>query len=375
MAASLIGVVNESKAYEIYLYVCGHNPYIHHMIILDHVCGVLPKNVWERAINLTSQEGHYIINFDSLFTIFIAIAFLGISSSIAVGPSNNNSIDTILSIAVVYAQPSENNNTITAGLGEPFQLQINQTAVIMPDTMSIRLLDMPEDSRCPAFVVCVWPGQVTVSVNVTESSFPSYPRVLNLTLGSSPSNSSSANVDSHIVELLQVEPHPMRDEQIPKNDYRVTLMALPSRPIPIGEWDIVSNGLHGTLNITSIDSKDHLSGTILLYPFDTPPNEVSGYVDGDSGKVTFVRIIGPGPTDFEVYTGYIFTNIIADCLIGTGPGSCYDYARIAGTFESFIGSDDDNNTSTLIGTFGDAKRNTFGWFASHIPQLCPACPR
>jgi hypothetical protein len=317
-----------------------------------------------------TQEGHYIINFNSLFTIFIAIALLGISSLIAVGLYNNRTIDTILAIA--YAQPSEDSNAITTALGEPFQLQINQTANIMPNNMSIRLLDVPEDSRCPAFVVCVWPGQVTVSLNVTESSFS---KVLNLTLGPSPSNSSIANVDSHIVELLQVEPHLMGDEQIPKSDYSVVLMALLPQPIPIGEWDIVSNGLHGTLNITSIDRAGHLSGTILMYPFDTPPNEVSGYVDRDSGKVTFVRIMGPGSTDIEIYTGYIFTNIIANCLLGTGPGSCYDYARMAGTFESFYGDDNgNNNTSTLIGTFGDTKRNTFGWFASHVPQPCPACP-
>lgn len=330
-----------------------------------------------RNNSLTNQRESYIIGFNVLLMIFIAMAFLSISSPPnAVGPSNiiGSTINT-MSIPVAYAQPSEdnniNNNAITAGLGEPFQLRINQTAIIMPDNVSITLLDVPEDSRCPAFVVCVWPGQVTVSINVTET-FPSFPRLLNLTLGPLPSNS-SANVDSHIIELLQVEPHPMRDEQIPKSDYRVTLVASPLRPIPTGEWDIVSNGLHGTLNITSLDSQGHLSGTILLYPFDTPPNEITGYVDGNSGKVTFVRIIGPGPTDIEVYTGYIFTNIIADCLIGTGPGSCYDYARMAGTFESFYETGDNSN-STLIGTLGDAKRNAFGWFASHVPQPCPACP-
>ena len=160
-----------------------------------------------RNNDLTTQEGHN-----------IAIALLGISSLIGVGHYDNSTIDTILSIA--YAQPSEDNNAITAALGEPFQLRINQTAIIMPNNMSIRLLDVPEDSRCPAFVVCVWPGQVTVSLKVKESSFP---EVLNLTLGLSPSNSSSANVDSHILELSQVEPHPMRDKQILISDYLVTL--------------------------------------------------------------------------------------------------------------------------------------------------------
>jgi len=330
---------------------------------------------------LTSQGEASILVFNVLITIFIAMALLSIPLPIVEGPSSNDSntaTNTTISSSpqLAYAQPSQNNNTITAGLGEPFQLQINQTAIIMPDNMSITFLDVPQDSRCPAFFVCIWPGQVTVSLNITESSFPSLSSVLNLTLGPSPLNSSSANVDSHVIELLQAEPYPMRDEQIPKSDYRATLVASPPQPIPTGEWNIVSNGLHGTLNITSIDSQGHLSGTILLYPFDTPPNEITGYVDGQSGKVTFVRIIGPRLTDIEVYTGYVFTNIVADCLIGTGPGSCYDYATMAGTFESFYASDNDNNnnTSTLIGTFGDTNRNTFGWFASHVPQSCPSCP-
>ena len=179
-----------------------------------------------RNNDLTNQEGHY-----------IAMALLGISSLIVVGHYNNSTIDTILSIA--YPQPSEDNNAITAVLGEPFQFRINQTAIIMPNNMSLRLLDVPEDSRCPAFVVCVWPGQVTVSLNVTESSFRG---VLNLTLGLSPSNTSSTNVDNHIIELLQVEPHPMRDEQILKSDYSATLIALPPPPIPLTGTPPVNTG-------------------------------------------------------------------------------------------------------------------------------------
>ena len=44
-----------------------------------------------------------------------------------------------------------------------------------------------------------------------------------------------SNVDSHIIELLQVEPHPMRDEQILNSDYKATPIAIPPQPIPIRE--------------------------------------------------------------------------------------------------------------------------------------------
>jgi hypothetical protein len=327
----------------------------------------------EASNDLTDRKESHTTNLVILIFFFvIATALASVPLiSVIISPLNNT-IRTTKPFPAAYAQLSENyNDTIAVPLGDPFQLRINQTAVIIPDNASISFMEVPEDSRCPASVVCVSQGKVTVSLNLTES-FSGFPRILNLTLGPVPSNSSS-NIDDHAIELLQVEPYPITDEGISKSDYRITLVATPPPPIPAGEWDIVSNGLTGKLNITSIDSQGHLNGTILLYPFDTPLNEISGYVDGDSGKVTFVRIIGPGPGDIEVYTGYVFSNIIASCLTGTGPGSCYDHSQMAGTFQSFYASDTGNNTST-IGTFGDATRNTFGWIAYHVPQLCQDCP-
>jgi hypothetical protein len=151
---------------------------------------------------------------------------------IAVSPSNNNST-IAMSLPAANAQRSQNNsnnNITTAHLGDPFHLRINQTAIILPDNMSIRFLDVPEDSRCPAFVACVWQGQVTVSLNITESSFPSFPPVLNLTLGPLPLNSSAKDIYSYTIELQQVEPCPIRDQKIAKSDYTVTLIALQQSP-------------------------------------------------------------------------------------------------------------------------------------------------
>lgn len=142
-------------------------------------------------------------------------------------------------------------------------------------------------------------------------------------------------------------------------------------PIPLGAWNINSNGLQGNLNITSIDSNGTLVGSILLYPFNSP-TVIKGYYDNISNKITFVRTIGSSPTDIEVYTGYKFENIIANCISGTGPGSCYQYATLAGTFQSFTSNQTLGIPSYLM--HSDSERNMFGWYASHIPDECPACP-
>lgn len=138
--------------------------------------------------------------------------------------------------------------------------------------------------------------------------------------------------------------------------------------IPTGKYNIQSNGLHGSLNITSLDSGGKINGTIDLYPWGGPASQITGYFDEISGKITFVRVVGIQPSDIEVYTGYKFGNTIADCIDGTGPGSCFDLATFAGTFKSFSPSNKTGLESP------NAKRNTFGWYASHIPQPCPACP-
>jgi hypothetical protein len=142
-------------------------------------------------------------------------------------------------------------------------------------------------------------------------------------------------------------------------------------PIPLGKWDFNSNGVPGILNLTSIDGKGKLSGTIELYPWDSK-TPIRGYYDEQTGKISFVRSLGKNITDIEVYTGYKLANVIADCIDGTGPGSCYQLSKIAGTFDSFVDHQTNGTKSFLI--YSDSKRNTFGWFASHEPLPCPACP-
>ena len=106
-----------------------------------------------------SQTGDSVIPI-SFFIVAIALVIMPLLLPVSISPPNNNndnssSASSTTSLPEAYAQLSENyNNTVTARLGHPFQIQINQTAILAPDNMSIRFLDVPEDSRCLASVVC-----------------------------------------------------------------------------------------------------------------------------------------------------------------------------------------------------------------------------
>ncbi len=172
------------------------------------------------------------INFGTaLVGIFIFVmALMDIPSHIAGGYHNGNSSNSrnILintsetSFATADGQPAGYNITIPARSGDPFQLAINQTAVLTPNNIRIQFLDVSEDSRCPSLVACIYAGQVTVSFRISDSS--SVPLIMNLTLGPLISESSAREFGSISIRLLQVEPYPTGDQEIPKSDYRATVL-------------------------------------------------------------------------------------------------------------------------------------------------------
>jgi hypothetical protein len=119
-------------------------------------------------------------------------------------------------------------NTIAAELDTPFQLRINQTAIIKSENVSIKFLDVMEDSRCPSDVQCIWAGQVNISLNI--SKFYVSPVRMNLTLGPLGSNSSMGELDDSKIQLLEVQPYPKASTgQISELDYVAVLKIWESR--------------------------------------------------------------------------------------------------------------------------------------------------
>lgn len=57
-------------------------------------------------------------------------------------------------------------------LGTPFDLKINQSALIESENIEVKFLRVLEDSRCPTNVNCVWSGQLIAEVAVTKNGKP-----------------------------------------------------------------------------------------------------------------------------------------------------------------------------------------------------------
>lgn len=51
-------------------------------------------------------------------------------------------------------------------LNTPFTLEIGQTAVLTEPAVAITVTAIPQDSRCPVDVVCVWAGDAVVALTL-----------------------------------------------------------------------------------------------------------------------------------------------------------------------------------------------------------------
>jgi hypothetical protein len=119
-------------------------------------------------------------------------------------------------VSLVQAQES-----VSAQLGEPFELKFSQDAVIESEKINIRFINFIQDSRCPFDVVCIWEGQATIRIS-TEVNGADAGQYM-LTIGADPSP--SAAFGQYSVTLLGLEPDPVSSVETDRSDYVATLVA------------------------------------------------------------------------------------------------------------------------------------------------------
>lgn len=105
-------------------------------------------------------------------------------------------------------------------VGEELFLDPGESATVQD--LTIRFVEVPEDSRCPLGVTCVWEGNATVALETVYQGVE-MPVALNTVSGSR-----SAVVGPYTIDLLRLDPYP--DQQtlngIPAEWYRVTLQVV-----------------------------------------------------------------------------------------------------------------------------------------------------
>lgn len=108
------------------------------------------------------------------------------------------------------------NRTFQPSLDVPIEISSEFNAVT-PNGVQITLLNV-EDSRCPANVLCVWQGEAKVSINIIQNEVGE-----NLAL-STTQDKSFQIFNGLVIKLVDVQPYPYSNKEIPQTDYVVTLV-------------------------------------------------------------------------------------------------------------------------------------------------------
>jgi hypothetical protein len=115
---------------------------------------------------------------------------------------------------------SDPDTVVLAELGQPFTVAVGQTAVVSEDVV-VMVVELLEDSRCPADVFCIWAGRVRVLVEVQAEGQTGQAEVI---LGALLQDETAApRISGHTVELLEAQPYPLSSQDTAEADYRFTL--------------------------------------------------------------------------------------------------------------------------------------------------------
>ncbi len=102
---------------------------------------------------------------------------------------------------------------IPATLDSPFQLQLGQTALLQAQGISVKFVEVVEDSRCPMGVECVWAGQALILIQVSSQDDALGIGVQERTLQVGLADSVDGVSDSYLFEFLSLAPLPQASEQ------------------------------------------------------------------------------------------------------------------------------------------------------------------
>jgi hypothetical protein len=103
-------------------------------------------------------------------------------------------------------------------LGQRFELQNGESALVKSAGLRLTFASLAEDSRCPAGVQCVWAGDASVEVSL-EISGEAETRLLH----TNPRFDRETEFRGFRVELIDVRPQPREGTEIAPSDYVIAL--------------------------------------------------------------------------------------------------------------------------------------------------------
>ena len=121
---------------------------------------------------------------------------------------------TITFIFLILFFCSKSTDSFDPNLGEEFFLKYGETKQIQGENLSLKFLNIGDDSRCPLGTVCRWEGNFEIILKIFDQDF-----------------SVNTNLDPKVIyynnfniRLVSASPYPESNKIINKEDYTIQLV-------------------------------------------------------------------------------------------------------------------------------------------------------
>lgn len=117
-------------------------------------------------------------------------------------------------------QESAGGSIHRAALGNAFELNVGESAIIDTTRYRVRFEEIRDDSRCPEGVECAWAGEAEIILSVLT---PAQDTVL-LAANAGTSAAAQPIGDGYFLRVLQLRPPARAQEEIPMDEYVVRMV-------------------------------------------------------------------------------------------------------------------------------------------------------
>jgi hypothetical protein len=103
---------------------------------------------------------------------------------------------------------------------ETLRVQINKEKRFAKSKLSVRFVELIEDSRCPTDTNCIWAGNAKIKIRVSKNG-----RSQDLTLDTNGPHQ-AATAEGYSIQLISLTPAPRSNIRINRNGYVATFEAV-----------------------------------------------------------------------------------------------------------------------------------------------------
>ncbi len=126
----------------------------------------------------------------------------------------------LIPICLVGLAACGTNGEKQAKLGQQFELSPGQSVSITGEGYVIKFVKVISDSRCPKNAQCIRAGEVTCSIEISNTSEASQPVAMTITQPGLTDEPATQDFDGHRL-TFSVEPYPSAGQTIGENQYKL----------------------------------------------------------------------------------------------------------------------------------------------------------